>query len=373
MRHVRCQDEGQRNDRGRDETLALPKVRRIERSQARQRSKGARAALAMAALQGRDRRPQGQQDHVLEEDRLDMEDMADSALHRRGARRRLPGRDPTSQKGRRAHSGRRRARRRLASRPDGMRLGMGRAHAQGPCSQDGRLRRVAGLCQGGGRRLAGDAHPALHLPRRRAGEEMHDAQAEAGGGNRAFGHRQQARRCKGRRWRHRMAFGVQRMVREVGVASQGVHVQRRQEGLRARALAQGQAHPEQARQGRHAVRLRGDGARARRRMALHQQRRRERQRAASRHAQASPRASLAQPRQGDLLVVLCAHRKPASRSRNPTRHANRRRCGRAVRRSVERIEARGRRSGRARNGDRLRGVPYAYEIQAVNNPEGHTF
>ena len=38
------------------------------------------------------------------------------------------------------------------------------------------------------------------------------------------------------------------MVREAGVVSQGVHVQRRQEGLRARAFAQGQAHPEQARQ-----------------------------------------------------------------------------------------------------------------------------
>ena len=172
-----------------------------------------------------------------------------------------------------------------------------------------------------------------------------------------LGHRQQARRRKGRRRRRRMAFGVQRMVREVGAASQGVHVQGGQEGLRARALAQSQARPEQARQGRHAVRLRGDGAGARRRMALRKQRRRERQRATSRHAQASPRASLAPPRQGDLLVVLCAHRKPASRSRNPTRHANRRRCGRAVRRSVERIEARGRRSGRARNGDRLGGVP----------------
>ena len=46
----------------------------------------------------------------------------------------------------------------------------------------------------------------------------------------------------------------------------------------------------------------------------HQQRRRERRRATSRHARASPRTSLAPPRQGDLLAALHAHRKPASRS-----------------------------------------------------------
>ena len=134
---MRRQDEGERDDQGRDKAVALPKVRSIGDSHDRQRRKGPESVSAMAVFQRIDRRPQSWQGDVLAKDRLDMEDMADSALHRRGARRRVPRRDPASQESRRAHSGRGRARRRRASLPDGMRHGMDRAHAQGPCSQDG--------------------------------------------------------------------------------------------------------------------------------------------------------------------------------------------------------------------------------------------
>ena len=130
---------------------------------------------------------------------------------------------------------------------------------------------------------------------------------------------------------------------EVGVVSQGVHVQRRQEGLRARAFAQGQAHLNK---------LVRDGTlfafvemgQARRRMALHQQRRRASTRdfeTCSRHHRGLPLLHRAKAIFGGVM------RTPARfRSRNPTRHANRRRCGRAVRRSVEPESKRGRRSGR---------------------------
>ena len=123
---------------------------------------------------------------------------------------------------------------------------------------------------------------------------------------------------------------------------------------------------EQARQG-HAVH-RGDGTRARRRMALHQQRRR----ASTRDFEIRSGITegfLAPPRQGDLCGVM--HTESPLPAAEILRHANRRRCGRAVRRSVERIEARGTALRRARNGDVWGGVPYAHEIQAVNNPEGH--
>ena len=80
MPDLRIEDEGQRDDEGGDEALALPEVRSLERAQDRQQREDAGAVPAMAVLQRRDSRPRDEQGDVLAQDLLGVEALADSAL-----------------------------------------------------------------------------------------------------------------------------------------------------------------------------------------------------------------------------------------------------------------------------------------------------
>ena len=103
--------------------------------------------------------------------------------------------------------------------------------------------------------------PALHLPRRRAGEEMHDACAEL--------------EAESNFWASPTSspMGETPMAPPHGFLEynawcvkgsrfSGAHVQRRQEGLRARAFAQGQAHPGTSSSGTARCSPRGDGTKS---------------------------------------------------------------------------------------------------------------
>lgn len=84
MPGLQLQDEGQRNDEGGNEALALPEVRSLERAQNRPQSQDARNVSAMAVFQRRGGRPSDEQSDVLAQDLLGMEALAYSAFHRRG-------------------------------------------------------------------------------------------------------------------------------------------------------------------------------------------------------------------------------------------------------------------------------------------------
>lgn len=119
-----------------------------------------------------------------------------------------------------------------------------------------------------------------------------------------------------------MACRLQRLVHEVGALLAGVHLEGRQAPLHPRAPEEGQKIAQQARPQRAAVHVRGDGAGARWRMGLHQQRDREQERPDPRDAEASPGLAAGPSHQGHLLMVLHAHGSAASSSRDPARHAD---------------------------------------------------
>ena len=87
MPHLRGQDERQREDEGRQTEVALPRMRGVERAQARQRRENPRGVPQVAAVQRRHSRPRDEQDDLLAKDGVDMEDLADSPGDGRASRR----------------------------------------------------------------------------------------------------------------------------------------------------------------------------------------------------------------------------------------------------------------------------------------------
>ena len=84
MPSLQRQDEGQRDDEGGNEALALSEVRSLKRAQNRQQREDAGGVSAVAVLQRRDSRPCDEQSDVLAEDLLGVEALANSAFYRRG-------------------------------------------------------------------------------------------------------------------------------------------------------------------------------------------------------------------------------------------------------------------------------------------------
>lgn len=77
-------NEGQRHDESRDKTMAMPFMRYIDNAQDKHVCKDSQNLPPMAFLQRRPSRLKGEPLDVLEKDRMDLEDMADSPFYRRG-------------------------------------------------------------------------------------------------------------------------------------------------------------------------------------------------------------------------------------------------------------------------------------------------
>ena len=323
----------------------------------------------MVALKGRDSGSEDQQIDVLAQDSVGLEDMADSAWQRRDSQRCVPGRHMASQEGRRA--GRRSGRpyRRLAPGAKRVRVRLGGADAVHLRSQDGDLRHLAAL-RGGKGGVARHERAAMHLPRGRPGQALYDPEVQARGGVELL--------------------GIANSLKDAGFATvwlleYSAWCTKWATFLKEFTVKDGRrvyTH-ERLREARKILnKLVKDGTLF---TFVEMQQEYGGEWSSTNNAVESVNARLQDvfrhhrglfapaPCQGDLLVVLHAHGKPAAASGYHPRHADRRRGRRPVRDSIIGQETRRRRARRIRHGDSLERVSHAHELQAVNNQSGHTF
>lgn len=328
LRRVRQHDETERTEQLREDPVAVRTLRRLVHAEARRPRRRPEDRPGLAVLQGHAAGGVGRLGAHASPPQPD--DVVAQPAHaparktvRRGARRR----DLAAPEGGRAHRDSRRARGRLARRPQRVERLMGGAlmrQIRAPKVLAG-LRRRQRHRQGHEDGLAGDPDAALPVPRlhEHHGPDRQTAQARGRPG--AAETAPTAQPGQGRRHDARLARGLQPVGTGMG------RVPRREERIRGRqpqrrppAPRPGAAHDPQADLGARHGHVHRPATGMRRAGTAHEQPLRVMEPAASRHA---PRAQRPAPHprdQGHLLVVLHAHRTPGGRGMaRPPRHHRR--------------------------------------------------
>ncbi len=259
MRDLRSPDAQERNDVLWQAEVALQRLRVLLGPQDRLSRQAPRHVPEMAPLES-DAGGYGMLARDIQKgDEGVLAHMADRPINGRGLRRRLPGRHLDRTGCGRAHSLHERARAGMAPGAIRMRGRVGGSHGEDARARHGGDGRSARVCEGGECDMADDARPALRLPRLLSGEKVHHEPTETGRRHRALLARKAASKSEGCRRGGDMACRLCDMVREVGALPEGVHLEGREEAVRARAPSQGATRLEQARAIGRALHVRGDG------------------------------------------------------------------------------------------------------------------
>ena len=369
---MRREDEEERHDERREHAVEVQGLRREPGGQDRQLRQEARRVPGLVALQEEaGGHARGRQD-VQAADRRVLAPVAAASRDGRGLPGGLRGRHLPGAQGLRADLQERGARAGVVRLPLGELAVLRGAHGQDRASRRRGHRRRARVPEGEEAALARHEGAALHVPRVRAGEEVHHHAAQDPGGGRPLRAGERPPEGGVLRAGRRLA----RCLREVvlrRLPGRGDHGRRRAHLPHPRETRQGQELAHGAREAGHALHLRGPrpGGEARA-AAGHQQRRGEPERPAQGDAQGAPRPLPRASHKGRLLVVLHAHGVPDERGGDPQGDAHRRehRQGDAVdqlrEQGVNRTPEVGRRA-------RVGGAPQVNSVEKGLGLGGHTF
>ena len=371
---LRRKNEEERDHERRQAEVEVREVRGLADGQVRHHGGEARGVPLVAVLQGDPARDARAGKGLQEEDGRVLAGVAHAAPDGRGAQGRLRGRDIPGARPRGPHRVLRRARAVLVHGAVRDLEGLGGAALADP----GALRRGHGrrerLRAGRARHLAGDAGPALRVPRVLPGEALHDLAPAPAGRRRALRARKGAPARREPTPGRVVVRALHAVVRVLGRLPRGEERRRREARLHAREAQEGEVVALEARQPGDPIHLPRSRARAGGAAALDEQPDRGRGERAAQGPPQEPQGPLADAEgEGRLLVVLPAHGEPPARAGDSQVDAHRRRRRPPLQDLLRRPQARGRGTRVGRQGGVGGAPPQGPVPVLVGLAQRHTF